>query len=103
MSTLHHLMPSATVLVVDDDEALRLLCRVNLELEGHRVCEAASISAARAALAAEAVDVMLLDVHVGHENGISFLRDLRNEGSRLPVALFTGSATVGGADRDLAD
>ena len=42
------------VLVVDDDPSLRLLCRVNLELEGYRVPEAATLDEARAALAASA-------------------------------------------------
>ena len=37
-----------TVLVVDDERSLRLLCRVNLELEGHRVLEAATLAEARA-------------------------------------------------------
>ena len=55
------------VLVVDDESALRLLCRVNLELEGHRVLEAATLAEARELLAAELPDVMLLDVHLGTE------------------------------------
>ena len=54
-----------TVLVVDDDQALRLLCRVNLELEGYRVLEAGTLEDAAVAVANEQVDVILLDVHVG--------------------------------------
>ena len=34
------------MLVVDDDASIRLLCRVNLELEGYRVLEAKSIAEA---------------------------------------------------------
>ena len=37
---------SATVLVVEDDASLRLLCRLNLELERYRVFEAGTIDAA---------------------------------------------------------
>jgi DNA-binding response OmpR family regulator len=55
----------ATVLVVDDDPSLRLLCRVNLELEGYRVLEAGDLAAARSALSGDDVDVILLDVHLG--------------------------------------
>ena len=36
-----------TVLVVDDERSLRLLCRVNLELEGHVVHEAGTLAEAR--------------------------------------------------------
>jgi DNA-binding NtrC family response regulator len=84
----------ATVLVVDDDEALRMLCRVNLELEGYRVLEAGSLTVARDLLAAEAVDVVLLDVHVGSENGTELLRELRSSRPGLPVALFSGTSEL---------
>lgn len=83
---------STTVLVVDDDDALRLLCRVNLEIDGYRVLEAGTLPAARGLLAAEPVDVVLLDVHVGNEDGIELLRELRAARPGLPVALFTGTA-----------
>ena len=96
-------MGGTTVLVVDDDAALRLLCRVNLELEGHRVLEASTIADARRTLAEEAVDVLLLDVHVGPDDGRLLLRSLRSENDQTPVALFTGSATLGDEDRALAD
>jgi DNA-binding NtrC family response regulator len=81
-----------TVLVVDDDASIRLLCRVNLELEGWRVLEAASIAAARAQMGAEPVDVVLLDVHVGTEDGFAFADELRQLRPKTPVALLTGSA-----------
>ena len=56
---------SHTVLVVDDAQAIRLLCRVNLELDGHRVLEAGTIGAAREAARRLEVSLVLLDVHVG--------------------------------------
>jgi DNA-binding NtrC family response regulator len=82
----------ATVLVVDDDPSLRLLCRVNLELEGYRVVEAESVSAARAALADDAIDAILLDVHLGNEDGLALLPAIEERGRG--VALLTGSPGV---------
>jgi DNA-binding response OmpR family regulator len=79
-----------TVLVADDDEALRLLCRVNLELDGYRVVEAASLREARELLAAEPVDAILLDVHLADGDGRELLRELGP--TRPRTALFTGSA-----------
>jgi DNA-binding response OmpR family regulator len=77
------------VLVVDDDASLRLLCRVNLELEGHRVLEATSLAAAREQLEREDVDVVLLDLHLGQDNGALVLDELiEPDGPR--VFLFTG-------------
>ena len=80
-----------TVLVVDDDAAIRLLCRVNLELDGHRVAEAATLDEARAVLAAEPVQVVLLDLHIGNERGVDLLRELRQTSPEVAVALLTGS------------
>jgi DNA-binding response OmpR family regulator len=90
-----------TVLVVDDDASLRVLCRINLELDGYRVLDAASLADARQALAAEPVDAMLLDFHLGDGDGRQLLESLGED--RPPVALFTGSATIDQELRDLAD
>jgi DNA-binding response OmpR family regulator len=91
---------SPKALVVDDDPALRMLVRVNLELEGFAVSEAETIDAAKRALAVSRPDVVLLDLHVGREDSGPLLHELRAEGVR--VAVVTGSADV--ADyRDIAD
>jgi CheY-like chemotaxis protein len=81
----------AVVLVVDDDPSLRMLCRVNLELEGHRVLEASTLAEARERLAAGDVEVVLLDVHVGRDDGRRLLEEIREAGGDERVALFTGS------------
>jgi two-component system OmpR family response regulator len=78
------------VLVVEDDAALQLLCRFHLEAEGCRVLPAFTLAEASEALEREPVDVMLLDVHVGSDDGRAFLVDLRRQGDTTPVALFTG-------------
>src|SRR5437868_2699156 len=54
----------ASVLVVEDDASLRLLCRLNLELEQFRVREAATLAEARAAVAEERPGMVFLDVHL---------------------------------------
>ena len=79
----------ATVLVLDDDESLRFLCRVNLELDGYRVLECASVAEGRETLAAEQVDAILLDVHLGDGDGRELLRELGP--GRPAAALFTGT------------
>ena len=85
MASLNH-----TVLVVDDDLSIRFLCRVNLELDGWSVREAATLDEARAELAAGDVDIVLLDIHVGAESGVAFLAEIR-EDYGVPVAMLTGS------------
>ena len=61
------------VLVVDDERSLRLLCRVNLELDGHRVREAATLAEARREIELATPDVILLDIHVGVDDGLELL------------------------------
>lgn len=95
--------PSHTVLVVDDDAAIRFLCRVNLELEGWAVREAATIAAAREELAGGDVHVVLLDVHLGVESGTAFLGELRRLHPGLPVLLLTGSVGTPALDATAAD
>ena len=77
---------------MDDAEAIRLLCRVNLELEAHVVHEAATLEAARRELSRERIDVVLLDVHVGAADGRELLRELRESHPAVRVAMLTGSA-----------
>ncbi len=90
--------PSHTVLVVDDDAAIRFLCRVNLELDGWVVHEAGAIEQARETLAGAAVDIVLLDVHVGVESGLDFIAEIRDRHPGVPVVLLTGSVGSPGLD-----
>lgn len=78
---------------------MRLLCRVNLELEGYRVLEAATLAAARALIESEPVGVVLLDLHIGHERGDVLLAELRQREPRIPVAVVTGSAELDAGER----
>jgi DNA-binding response OmpR family regulator len=92
--------PEPLALVVDDDASLRLLSRVNLELEGFEVREAHSVASAREAVREARPAVVLLDVHLGSEASDVLLAELREAG--VPVCLVTGSADAG-AYRDRAD
>jgi two-component system response regulator PilR (NtrC family) len=83
-----------TVLIVDDDPAIRLLCRVNLELDGLTVAEAASIAEARARLVHGDVRAVLLDVHLGDGSGVAFLGEIRRDHRDTRVALLTGTVDV---------
>ena len=95
--------PSHTVLVVDDDAAIRFLCRVNLELDGWAVHEAAAIEQARNTLEAAAVDIVLLDVHIGVDSGLDFIGEIRERKPGVPVVLLTGSVGSPGLEGVDAD
>jgi CheY-like chemotaxis protein len=84
--------PVAMALVVEDDPALRMLCRVNLELSGFVVREAADVDEAETALAEERPDVVFLDVHVNGRTTGELLARLRTDG--IPVAIVSGSVDL---------
>jgi DNA-binding NtrC family response regulator len=84
----------ARVLVVDDEPSIRFLCRVNLELDGHEVLEADSLDKVRAALAAEDVDVVVLDVHLHGERSDVLVAECHARRPPIPVLIVTGSADI---------
>jgi DNA-binding response OmpR family regulator len=92
-----------TVLVLDDEPSLRLLCRVNLELDGYRVLEAGSLEEARAALDGEPVDVALLDVHVGPDRGLDLVGELRALEPPAAVVVLSGTSEITAETRATVD
>jgi two-component system, OmpR family, response regulator len=95
--------PSHTVLVVDDDQSIRFLCRVNLELDGWTVREAGTLDEARRELSGGELDVVLLDVHVGSESGGDLLAEIRTAYPGVRVAMLTGSVGSPTLDPAAAD
>jgi DNA-binding response OmpR family regulator len=65
------------ILIVDDDAAIREMLREYLSGHGYRVLEADSAGALRALLDQEVPHVLLLDVHLPGEDGLSLARYVR--------------------------
>jgi DNA-binding response OmpR family regulator len=80
------------VLVVEDDPSLRMLCRVNLELEHYRVLEAGDLNRAAQLVAQEAIDVVLLDLHVGGRHGTELLPIIREQCPDAGICLLSGTS-----------
>ncbi|MEX1177005.1 MAG: response regulator [Nitriliruptor sp.] len=80
-----------TVLVVDDEPDVLLLCRVNLEFEGYRVLEAGDGEQALARLAEELPDVVLLDVMMPKLDGWAVLERIKADPrtAEIPVVMLT--------------
>ena len=92
-----------SVLVVDDDRSLRLLCRVNLELEGHRVREASSLAEAREEIERLTPDVIVLDIHLGGDDGLELIDEIKAVDLPVRVVLLSGTAEVGAELRSRVD
>ena len=78
------------VLVVDDDARLREFMRVNLEMEGYTVREAASAEEALAALEDQAPELVLLDVVMPGVDGWQMLQRMQERHGSIPVIMFSG-------------
>ena len=81
-----------TVLVVDDDAAIRGMLRDALEDSGHGVAEAPDGQAALKRIRADAVDLVLLDLMLPRLGGLEVCRRVRAQarGLYLPVIMMTG-------------
>jgi DNA-binding NtrC family response regulator len=82
-----------TILLVDDESAARYGTGRALEKQ-YKVIEAGSAAAAREALATSAPDLILLDLVMPGEDGISFLRWLRENGHEMPVLVVSALDTA---------
>jgi two-component system chemotaxis response regulator CheY len=90
--------PSASgdhVLVVDDDDAIRLLVIETLRFEGFPVAEAAHGAAAVAAIEAAPPAVVLLDMRMPVLDGWGVARWLRERGGGVPVVVMTAASDAG--------
>lgn len=82
------------ILIVDDEALFVELLEQKFKLAGFLVRRAATTEQARAVLAEEPADIMLLDVRLPGEDGIALLRDIREReghapGHRLPILIIS--------------
>jgi len=80
------------VLLVDDDEKVRELVRVNLEFEGYTVREAGSAEEGLSAIEEAKPDLVLLDVMMPQTDGWEMLRKIQDQygAGAIPVVMFSG-------------
>ena len=83
--------PSPHILVVDDHREIRDLLGKYLARHGYRVTAANGGAEMKAALKAGAIDLVVLDVMMPGEDGLSLCRDLRAAGD-MPVIMLTAMA-----------
>ncbi|MDN5849321.1 MAG: sigma-54 dependent transcriptional regulator [Nitrococcus sp.] len=88
-------MNPAYVLVVDDEPDIRQLVKEILEDEGYQVATAGSGAAAREARRRRCPDLILLDIWMPDEDGVTLLKEWsENDASRCPVVMISGHGTV---------
>lgn len=87
----------AKILVVDDDPDVVEATRLFLERQGYAVVCAYSRLEGMQAIAAEAPDLVILDVMMEqHDDGFTMAQQLRREGFRKPILMLTSIGKVTG-------
>ena len=82
------------ILIVDDDQRIRDLLSRYLQEHGFRVTPTSDAEAARAAMRGLAFDLVILDVMMPGEDGISLARDLKKI-STIPICMLTARDEAG--------
>lgn len=83
----------ASILIVDDDAALRDTLDDFLAAEGYIIHQAGSVAEARAAIGVGAPDLILLDINMPGGDGLTLAAELRAKTS-LPIIILSGKGSM---------
>ena len=89
------------ILIIDDEAFICENVQRILSGEGFQVCAAASGQEAREIVASEEIDLALLDLNLGTEDGIDVLKTLKELDPELLVIIITGYGSVESAVESL--
>ena len=82
----------ATILVIDDDEGLRLLLRAMLEADGHQVREAENGRRGLEEYRAQPTDLVITDILMPERDGMEVILELTREFLDARVIAMTGAS-----------
>lgn len=86
------------ILIVDDDDPVRLMLARLLRIQGYAVLQAASAAQARRTLDQQRPDLVISDIVMPGESGIELRRGIADAWPELPVILISGYSAEGPAE-----
>ena len=87
-------MNKGTILIVDDEEKLRLLLKRIIALEGFQVKEAEDLKSGSWVLDKENIDVVLCDVKLPDGNGVEFAKTVKQRYPLIEIILLTAFGNI---------
>ena len=90
------------ILVVDDDEVVLRSCDRILSTEGHTVRLARNAAEGLTALSNGSFDLMIVDIKMPEEDGISLINKSRRGGVEIPILVMSGYPTEETIESSLA-
>ncbi len=94
MSTHDEAASPGSVLIIDDEAAIRESLQTLLEIEGYEVETATDGAEGLARLAERPFDLVLLDFALPERNGVEILQEIRERDAELAVIMITAYGTV---------
>jgi len=85
---------TSRILVVDDEESIRITFQTLLLREGYRVSIAKDYDSAIELIHENDFDVMFVDIILGMEKGIDILRQVKDRAAYCPVVMITGKPDI---------
>ncbi|MBI3416250.1 MAG: response regulator [Verrucomicrobia bacterium] len=94
---------SQHILVVDDEASIRDLLKTYFEKRGYQVTIAGSAEEARAGASVPTVDLVILDVALGDEDGMELLGEFKYRWPDLPIIILTAMGFDDGLVQEALD
>jgi DNA-binding response OmpR family regulator len=85
-------MSDVNIIVVDDEAGLRGMIEDYLSMQGFAVSAAENGAALDRLLVSSSPDIILMDVNMPGEDGLSIVKRLRNAGERMGIIMLTANA-----------
>ncbi len=87
----------AHILIIDDEDMVRMVLRQSLEKVGHTVTEADNGTRGIAALhdSDAAVDLVITDIVMPEKEGVETIAEIRAERPELPIIAVSGGGRIG--------
>lgn len=86
-----------TILIVDDERNVRVFLRELFEQEGYEVCDAGSIDEAKASLAANSPEVVVLDLGLPDGSGHDLIPFIKTKNKNTEIIVITAMGTIDNA------
>ena len=88
----------ASIIVLDDENHVRLLVKEVLEAMGHQVIEATNGKEALESLRDSAPSLLIIDILMPEMDGIETIRAIRRTNTDLPILAISGGFTIKNVD-----
>lgn len=84
----------ATILIVDDEYAVRTTLGLMLKARSHQVIEAGSVAEAKAIIDRHRMDLVITDLRLGDGNGLEIIESLRERGDETQSIVMTAFGSI---------